>query len=159
MPHDDYKTTSSTLLKSEDEMSRFAEKLSQVCPSRITIYLEGDLGTGKTTFVRCFLKALGFKERVKSPTFTLLETYQVANKTIYHFDLYRLKDPEELEYIGIRDFDEEAICFVEWAEKGEAHLPLADLICKLAIVDQDARQLEIVANSDLGKALVEKLNR
>ncbi len=92
------------------------------------IYLEGELGAGKTTFARAFVHALGFKGYVKSPSYGLLESYEVAGMTVLHLDLYRIEDPEELEYLAIRDlFDANSVLLVEWPRKGMDHLPAPDL--------------------------------
>jgi len=118
------------------------------------IYLDGVLGAGKTTLCRGVLNALGYSGAVKSPTYTLVEPYQVAEKQLYHFDLYRLGDPEELEYMGIRDyFQNQAICMVEWPERGEGVLPIADILATV-IPEGVGRRLTLVANTEHGASIL-----
>lgn len=120
-------------------------------PASAIVYLEGDLGAGKTTLVRGFVHASGHQGVVKSPTYTLVEPYDEVAGTIYHFDLYRLNDPRELDDIGARDlFGAQAICLIEWPSRGGNALPQADLILRLQI-QGDARQIELQAGSQLGE--------
>lgn len=136
-----------------------AGRFFQALPSGGLVVLRGNLGAGKTAFVRGCLRAAGYQGAVKSPTFTLVEEYSLKGRAIYHFDLYRLVDPEELEWMGIRDYlRPDALCFVEWPEKGEGVLPLADLEVSIAI-DGTARNAELVANSVLGQAVLNTLSQ
>ncbi|ALQ06877.1 MULTISPECIES: tRNA (adenosine(37)-N6)-threonylcarbamoyltransferase complex ATPase subunit type 1 TsaE [Pseudoalteromonas] len=123
------------------------------------IYLHGDLGAGKTTFTRGVVQGFGHTGKVKSPTYTLVEPYELEQANVYHFDLYRLGDPEELEYMGIRDyFSANAICVVEWPEKGGEFIPVPDLDITLSYVGNE-RKIVINSASDRGVAIVEKLNK
>ncbi|MDM8569644.1 tRNA (adenosine(37)-N6)-threonylcarbamoyltransferase complex ATPase subunit type 1 TsaE [Thiotrichales bacterium HSG1] len=115
------------------------------------IHLCGDLGTGKTTLVRGFLRALGYEGIVKSPTYTIVEPYYFDKYTVYHFDLYRLGDPEELEYLGIRDYLN-GICLIEWPEKGQNFTPKPDIKIYISHYGT-ARFLEMRAYTEIGKKL------
>ena len=118
------------------------------------IHLSGELGAGKTTLVRGFLRELGFRDTVRSPTFTLVESYPLASFPVYHFDLYRLSRPGELEAIGFRDyFDGEAVCLVEWPERAAGLLSPPDLDIRLAF-EEPGRRLLLEPHGARGMALI-----
>lgn len=130
-------------LTSEQDTAKLALALVQGFGAGL-VFLIGDLGAGKTTLTRYWLQALGHQGAVKSPTYTLVEPYNIDNRPIYHFDLYRLQDPYELELMGIRDYLEQdnSLLIVEWPSKGEGILPAADLTLKI-ICEDDIRQVEL----------------
>ena len=120
-------------IENETAMMAFGGKLADDLPEGGIVLLKGDLGAGKTTLVRGLLKHLGHKGNVKSPTYTLVEPYQLQSRLVYHFDLYRLGDPEELEYIGGRDYwESDALCLIEWPEQAQGYLPEADLVVEIS---------------------------
>lgn len=150
------------LIENVAEMEHFAAKLYQQFLARkidgLFIHLSGELGAGKTTFVRGFLRSMGYEGIVKSPTYTLVESYEQLTKVVYHFDLYRLNYPMELENIGIRDyFEKEVICLIEWPEKAGTLLPSPDLKIEIAYFDEK-RQLTMTALSDRGSHVVEAID-
>jgi tRNA threonylcarbamoyladenosine biosynthesis protein TsaE len=135
------------VLNSEQQTEAFGAELWSTLPEKNIIFLRGTLGAGKTTLVRGFLRKAGFEGAVKSPTYTLVEEYNIAGRKIFHFDLYRLNDPEELEWIGIQDyFAENAVCFIEWPEMGVGWLPEADVEIEITPEGQ-GRVLEILTKN------------
>lgn len=143
-------------LADEAAQIEMGARLGKLFP-RGVIYLEGDLGCGKTTFSRGLIHTLGHQGAVKSPTYTLVEPYLLKDHCVYHFDLYRLADPEELEYIGIRDyFDDTALCLIEWPQKGQGFLPPADLHLHFS-VEKSGRSLNITALTPAGQAALQQL--
>lgn len=127
----------------EIELREQAQKLAVSITAPKTIYLQGDLGAGKTTFCRAFIQALGHVGSVKSPTYTLVEPYHLDGVSIYHCDLYRLAGGEELELLGFRDFlNENSLLLIEWPEKAEGYLPKADILIELSHAGEE-RELVI----------------
>ena len=133
-------------LKDEAATVKAGTQLAVALNTGAVIYLEGDLGAGKTTFTRGVLRACGYQGSVKSPTYTLCEPYELSDdRQLCHFDLYRLSNPEELEFLGIRDYiASNAILFIEWPSRGEGWLPPADLSVSLSEFGE-GRELTMVA--------------
>jgi tRNA threonylcarbamoyladenosine biosynthesis protein TsaE len=122
-----------------------------------TLYLRGELGTGKTTLARGLLRALGYRGRVKSPTYSLVEPYTISRLHLYHFDLFRVKDEEEWSSLGFREyFNPHSLCIVEWPERAGAALPLADVEARLEFAG-DGRLATLAAHSAAGEDWLSRL--
>ena len=155
----------SIFLADEQATVALGQALAKHCPAGMNIYLYGDLGAGKTTMVRGMIQFYLPDAKVKSPTYTLVEGYELADSDknpnniehIYHFDLYRLGDPEELEYLGGRDyFSGHAVCLVEWPQRGEGWLAKPDLEIMLKY-QADGRSVELNAHSEKGNEVAQEL--
>ncbi len=145
-------------LPDADAQQAWGAALAAACPGRALVFLEGDLGAGKTTLVRGFLRGRGHTGPVRSPTYTLVEPYELATGSVYHLDLYRLGHGEELEYLGLRDLlAETAVVLIEWPERGDGWLPDPDLRVRIAHCPQ-GRDLEVQATSAVGAAVLQRLS-
>lgn len=142
-------------LGTEHELETLAAEFAKNSNRDLVIFLQGDLGAGKTTFARGFLRGCGVEGIVKSPTYTLVEPYLLGDdKMCYHFDLYRLSDAEELEFTGARDyFDGCSTCLVEWPEKAAGFLPVPDVSCELEY-HPEGRKATFSACSEKGKSVM-----
>ncbi|HTM64558.1 MAG TPA: tRNA (adenosine(37)-N6)-threonylcarbamoyltransferase complex ATPase subunit type 1 TsaE [Gammaproteobacteria bacterium] len=139
---------------SEAETQQLAADLVRAIKSGAIIYLYGTLGAGKTTFVRGMLRGLGFTGRVKSPTYTIVEPYETDKFDVFHFDLYRLDDANELRQIGLETyFDGKSVCLIEWPEKGSPILPSPDLVCYFDIIE-NGRKIRFESFTNKGKEIL-----
>lgn len=141
-------------LSSLEDTKKLGQELAKEILKRkgeaaFVVFLDGDLGTGKTTLVKEIIFALGVKEKVKSPTFTIIEPYELNNENIYHVDLYRIIDPTELEIIGLREYlnESNAIIFIEWPEKSYGYLKKFDLKISLKHSSEKERKCRIELNT------------
>jgi tRNA threonylcarbamoyladenosine biosynthesis protein TsaE len=144
-------------LKDESETLHWAKCLAKNVHPGMNLYLKGELGVGKTTFVRGMLRGLGFQDKVKSPTYTLVEPYLLEKFTVYHFDLYRFKDATEWDDIGFREyFNNTSICLVEWPEKVEHILPKPDIVIKLSHTSF-GRSLHLMSYTSIGSSCLKAI--
>lgn len=151
-------TAFTCFLPEETATLQLGAALAGVLQPGMTLFLEGDLGAGKTTLTRGILRGLGFAGRVKSPTYTLVESYTLSSLYFYHFDLYRFSDPLEWEDAGLREyFNAQSLCLIEWADKAEGLLPSPDWIIFL-FPEEEGRRIRIEPRSEQGTLCLEKLN-
>jgi tRNA threonylcarbamoyladenosine biosynthesis protein TsaE len=153
------------IIPDESSMLALGGKLASVslprepetADSPLVIFLHGQLGAGKTTLVRGFLRKLGFSGYVKSPSYTLVEPYELPGCAVFHFDFYRLHDPQELEFIGIQDyFTPHAICLIEWPEHGAGQLIQPSFSCYISL-QGDSREVKLAASSARGEIILQRL--
>jgi tRNA threonylcarbamoyladenosine biosynthesis protein TsaE len=144
-------------LADEEATMALGRRLAAALPDGLVAYLYGDLGAGKTTFARAFLRALGVGERVKSPTYSLVEGYDIGERQAFHLDLYRIADPGELEWLGLDSLAEPgAIVLVEWPERGAGALPPVDLAMTFRH-ETSGRAVRLASKSPLGERIVAAL--
>lgn len=150
-------------LADEDATLALGAALARVIGPGLVIYLQGDLGAGKTTLVRGILRGLGHPGKVKSPTYTLVELYPFSKLSLYHFDFYRFADPREWVDAGFREhFNPESVCLVEWPEKAGDSLPAPDLRIELDVADAargGGRDVRISARTEAGDACLKRLEQ
>ncbi|WP_299797553.1 tRNA (adenosine(37)-N6)-threonylcarbamoyltransferase complex ATPase subunit type 1 TsaE [uncultured Shewanella sp.] len=150
-------TSVKVYLDNEQDTVDLGKRLAAIISPPLMLNLSGELGAGKTTLSRGLIQGLGHKGAVKSPTYALVEPYEFDDFDLYHFDLYRLSDPEELEFMGIRDyFTQRSICIVEWPDRGHGLLPDADIFIQINYAGE-RREVEILSGSDKGRQLLSKL--
>jgi tRNA threonylcarbamoyladenosine biosynthesis protein TsaE len=146
------------LIRSEQEMRDFGARLIAACDRGGVITLSGELGTGKTTLVRGALQSRGVDSGVRSPTYTLVEYYPFDDFSVAHFDLYRLGDAEELEYLGYRDYlNAQTLCLIEWPQRAAGYLNAVDIEVELDY-DPEGRSLTLTAGSDWGREVLSRLD-
>lgn len=153
-------TVSDHYLSDDEATQHFGAVLARaIGDSGAIVYLQGDLGAGKTTLSRGLIRALGYAGPVKSPTYTLVEPYENFDFPLYHFDLYRLSDPEEVEFLGVNDyFAPPALCLIEWPQRGQGYLPRADIEITL-VAEGDGRRIAWQAVTPVGDRISDQLRR
>jgi tRNA threonylcarbamoyladenosine biosynthesis protein TsaE len=146
------------LLNSEIETKQFAEQIAQYCPEnkRFIVFLNGELGSGKTTFARFFISALGHSGLVKSPTYIFVKIYPLPKHTVFHLDLYRLRFPAEVLEIGLYDeFEQASVWLIEWSERALSFLPVPDIVCTFTVLAAH-RQVAFQSQTPSGYELLQK---
>ncbi len=147
----------SLFLPDEAATLALGHRLAHVIEPGLYVALSGNLGSGKTTLTRGILRGLGYQGKVKSPTYTLVELYNLSRLDLYHFDFYRFNDPQEWLDAGFRDhFEPHNVCLVEWPERASDLLPAPDLKISLS-VEGEGRRIQIVAETEYGKRCLERL--
>ncbi|MGV6852912.1 MAG: tRNA (adenosine(37)-N6)-threonylcarbamoyltransferase complex ATPase subunit type 1 TsaE [bacterium] len=149
-------------VKSAEQTATLAQQLAASCPETIkAVYLVGDLGAGKTTLVRAWIQSLGYDKSVKSPTYSLMERYKLGAQRVIHMDLYRLGEPEELEYLGIREMtgEEKLYFLIEWPDKGEGFIEDADLIIDFTMQTDGSRIIELQPKTDDANRWISRLEK
>lgn len=147
----------SAILTDDSQTVFWGAKIAAALKKGGTVYLHGELGAGKTTLCRGILRAYGHQGAVKSPTYTIIEPYELDGVNVYHFDLYRMVDAEEWEYLGVDEyFSPENICLVEWPEKGANYLPASDINITL-LYDENGRKISISASNHRGVEILQEL--
>ena len=145
-------------LESEAATINLGRLLAPALDAAGVIFLSGGLGAGKTTLCRGLLRGLGYYGAVKSPTFTIVEPYELERGSVYHFDLYRLAHPDELDYLGAEDyFAAEALCLIEWPERGAGFLRMPDLELTLTVTSETSRQVQLRAQTLKGERAMARL--
>jgi len=147
----------SAFLPNEAATLGYGKKLAEILQPGLFVALSGELGSGKTTLARGILRGLGYDGKVKSPTYTLVEHYNLSRLDLYHFDLYRFMDSRELLEAGFRDdFDSRNVCLIEWPERAQDLLPIADLSVSL-VEERGGRRVRIAAQTELGKLCLARI--
>lgn len=144
--------------RGEAAQEALGRELAAVLEPGIVLHLAGPIGAGKTTLVRGLLRGLGVTGAVKSPTYTLVESYATERGPLHHFDLYRLADPEELQFFGAEEyFSPQAICILEWAEKAGGALPPPDLVLEADYRGPEERELRLEGRGPRGQAILARM--